>query len=457
MPTLDGNIKEQGMKIATLVQAGVSRLRNVHPDHSEIARGIITVAVFVFFGKLAGAAKEMAVAYRYGLSAEVDAYLFVFNMLNWPVSVWFSVITVVLVPLATRIRCNAPTELTRFRSELFGLTVLLGLALTFLAWFGLPLLMRASWIGLTDRTVVAATSMVPAMGLLIVLGALVSLFSVWILAAGRHANTLLEGVPALVILAALLVFSTGGIAPLVWGTLAGVALHWVSLFVALMREGEIETPRFSHRSPHWPAFWQGFGVMLAGQALMSFINIIDQFFAAHLGEGAIATLSYANRILSLLLGLGATAVSRATLPVFSQMQAQGGAHLLRVTHHWVRLLFGLGLVAMVVGMWLAPWAVKMLFERGAFTAQDTAVVAEVLRYGLTQLPFYFAAIVLVSLLASQGRHRTIAAVASANLLIKVAANIGMVPWLGLGGIAFANTVMCIASATLCWFVVRNTG
>ena len=66
--------------------------------------------------------------------------------------------------------------------------------------------------------------------------------------------------------------------------------------------------------------------MLAGQALISFIGIIDQFFAAPLGTGAIATLSYANRILASMLGLGATAVARATLPVFSQAQAQGGSN-----------------------------------------------------------------------------------------------------------------------------------
>lgn len=425
-----------------------ARLHSAHPDHHAIAHGMAWVALFVLLGSVARAAKEMAIAYRYGISAEVDAYLFVFNLVNWPVGVWFSVLTVVLVPLAARIRQGASAELPRFRSELLGLTLLLGLALALLGWLGLPLLLHSSWTGLPQATLSIAINMVPILTLLVPLGVIVSLFSVWMLAAGRHANTLLESVPALAVLIALLAFPGGGVEPLVWGTLAGFIFHLVSLAVPLVRQGEIEAPRFTRQSPQWTPFWQGFGIMLAGQALMSFIGIIDQFFAAHLGTGAIATLSYANRILALILGMGSMAVSRATLPVFSRALAQGGDQVHRVATHWVRLMFALGVATMLVSWLFAPWGVKLLFERGAFTAQDTAVVTEVLRYGLTQLPFYFAGIVLVSLLSSQGRYRAIAVIASANLFVKLVAMVILTPALEINGIALSTTIMYAVSMLL---------
>lgn len=414
------------------------------------------MALFVLLGSLARAAKEMAIAYRYGVSTEVDAYLFVFNLVGWPVGVWFSVLTVVLVPLAARIRQGASVEFPHFRSELLGLTLLLGLALALLGWLGLPLLLHSSWTGLPQTTLTIAINMVPTLTLLAPLGVIISLFSAWMLAAGRHANTLLESVPALTILVVLLAFPGGGVEPLIWGTLAGFVFHLVSLVVPLARQGEIEAPRFSRQSPQWAPFWQGFGIMLAGQALMSFTGIIDQFFAAHLGTGAIATLSYANRILLLLLGMGAMAASRATLPVFSRALAHGGEHVHRVATHWVRLLFALGVVTMLVSWWLAPWGVKLLFERGAFTSQDTIIVAEVLRYGLTQLPFYFATIVLVSLLSSQGRYRAIAVVAGSNLLVKLAAMAILTPALGINGIALSTSVMYATTLLLLSFSIRNT-
>ncbi len=199
------------------------RIRSAHADHHAIARGMAWVALFVLLGSVARAAKEVAIAYRYGVSTEVDAYLFVFNLVSWPVTVWFSVLSVVLVPLAARIRQGVSAELPHFRSELLGLTLMLGLALAFLAWLGLPLLLRASWTGLPLATITIADNMVPTLTLLAPLGVIINLFSAWMLAAGRHANTLLESVPALTMLVVLLAFPGGGAEPLVWGTLAGFA------------------------------------------------------------------------------------------------------------------------------------------------------------------------------------------------------------------------------------------
>ena len=438
-----------------LARVWIDRLRNAQAHHHAIAQGMVWVALFVLLTSLARAAREMAIAYRYGLGAEVDAYLFVFNLVSWPASVWFSILTVVLVPLAARVQQGSPVELPLFRGELLGLTVLLGLALTFLGWLGLPFLLRSSLTGLSSATGTLATNMVPALILLVPLGLVIGLFSAWMLAAGRHTNTLLESVPALVLLIVLLAFPGGGAEPLVWGTLGGFALHMVTLGVYLERRGEIEKPCFTRRSPQWATFWQAFGITLLGQALMSFTTIIDQFFAAHLGTGAIATLSYANRILLLILGLGATAVSRATLPVFSRAQVQGGQQLPHIAAHWIRLLFMLGVVAVVVSWWLAPWAVKLLFERGAFTAQNSEMVTEVFRYGLAQVPFYFSSIVLVSLLASQARYRAITTVSAIILVMKIVANFSIVPWLGLKGIVLGTAWMYAGSLLLCWLIVNR--
>jgi peptidoglycan biosynthesis protein MviN/MurJ (putative lipid II flippase) len=192
--------------------------------------------------------------------------------------------------------------------------------------------------------------------------------------------------------------------------------------------------------------------MLAGNALMNLIAIADLFFATHLGTGAIATLSYANRMLFLILALGGTAISRATLPVFSNTQGEDSAQVHRLATRWVHLMLGLGAVAMVVVWTVAPYAVKLLFERGAFTAKDTLAVSEVLRYGAVQMPFYFAALVLVSSLVSKGKHKLVAAGAAINLVVKIAANYLLVPVLGMNGIILATGIMYMVSFAMLYFM-----
>ena len=432
-----------------------ARLRNAHPDHHAIARGMAWVALFVLLGSFARAAKEVAIAYRYGVSAEVDAYLFVFNLVNWPVGIWFSVLTVVLVPLVARSRRQAPEQLVRFNAELLGATLCVGAALTVLAWLGLPLLLSSSVTGLPLATTALAVNMLPAMLLLMPLGLFIGLLSAWMLACGRHTNTLLESVPAMVILIALWMLPGAGVDALVWGTLAGFGLHAVSLLAPLMKDGEVHAPRIGRLSPQWPLFFQGFGLVLAAQAVMSLVVLVDQFFSAHLGTGTVATLSYANRILGLILGVGATAVSRATLPIFSNARTQRDEQLQRVAMHWVRLLFSLGTVAMVLAWFLAPWGVGVLFERGAFTAHDTQSVTEVFRFGLAQLPFYFAGLVYVSLLTSQGKYRVLVAVGILNLVVKLISNMVLVPIFGVNGLMLATSMMLAVSCFTLGFLNVN--
>ncbi len=414
-------------------------------------------ALFVGLGKVAGAVKEMAVAWRYGVNEVVDAYLFVFNLLSWPIAVWFSVLVVVLVPLAAGVRERNPSELPRFRAELLGLTLLLGLSLLVLAEFGMSAFLRSSASGLSSTALKHAMDIAPALSWIVFLGMPISLFSAWMMAAQRHTNTLMEGIPALLILVAVLLIPGTGPEALIWGTLAGFAFHLAGLSASLATRQQLESPRFfTLQSPCWNLFWRGFGIMLAAQLLMSFGTIIDQLFAARLNAGAIATLSYANRIVALVLGLGATAVSRATLPVFSEAHAQQSSNVRRVALRWVQLLFGLGVAALACGWLLAPWTVRVLFERGAFTGRDTQAVTEVLRYALFQVPFYFASLVLVNLVTSRHNYTTLVGLSVVGLAVKLLGNAVLVPRMAINGLVLSNALVYASTCVLLAIAVKKT-
>jgi peptidoglycan biosynthesis protein MviN/MurJ (putative lipid II flippase) len=441
-----------GMKFVGRVR---KRLRSADPAHHAIARGMAWVAFFVLVSSVARAAKEVATAYRYGVSVEVDAYLFVWNLVTWPIGIWFSVLTATLVPLATQLRKESPEQILQFRSELMAGSLWLASGLTLLTWIGLRGLFHTDWVGLSKVTLDTAIQMSGPLVLLVPLGIFIGLFSAWTLAAGRHGNTLLEGVPALVLFVVLIALTGGGTEPLVWGTIVGFGFHLIALVVPLARRGEVEMPRFSFQSTYWSLFFKGFGAMFVGQALMSMVIVVDQLFAARMEPGSIAAMSYANRILALILGLGATAVSRATLPVFAKSASAGGAQLYRMSVVWGRLLFAFGLVAVMLNWILAPWLVEFAFERGEFTSYDSVIVTEIFRYGLMQIPFYFAGMVFVSALASQGRYREIAIVSVINLFVKIMANLILLHWLKVEGVVLATSIMYAISMVLCWILVQQ--
>ncbi len=419
---------------------------NTITAHQGIVRGMVTVGVFALLGKAAGALKEVAVAWRFGVGAPVDAYLFVQNLVNWPIAVWFSVLTVILIPLSNKLAAEHPGELKRFRAELLAVTIGAGILLTIIALVSLPPLLRSAWLGLPAVTQELAVGLVPVLVLLLVPGFLAGLYATWLMAGGGHLNTLFEGIPALCILGVVLL--VGGIEALAWATVVGGVTQLLALGWRVHSRESHGLPVFNFTARAWTPFWQGFGAMVLGQAIMGVTALVEQFFAARLSEGAISQLGYSNRILALVLGVLATSATRATLPVFARLRAAGSQDLRPFALQWA-MWFGLGAIAIAALGWvLAPWGVKLCFERGTFTSTDTANVAMLLRYGLVQLPFYVASLVLVSLQATEGRYGLLLVSGIVGLTVKSAASFALLSVMGIGGLVLSSAAVYAVNVAL---------
>lgn len=430
-------------------------LQRLHSDHQRIAKAAFRVAFFLLLGKAAGAFKEMAVAYRYGISDVVDAYQFTMVMANWiPVTI-VGVFSVVLIPVLVHAKDHALSKRQRFINELLGLMLLLGVVLAGALWVAWPWVIHLAGKGLNSDVRSMSAELIWAFAPAAVLTLLTGLQAARLRAHERHINTLLDSVPAFSILLFVLAAGPGqGVWPLLWGTLVGYVVQSGSLYYLAQRaDGFWGQPRLRFSAEQWPALAQAAGIMLIGQIAMSFVGPIDQYTAASLGNNANATLGYASRFISLMLGVGAASVGRAALPVLADVMRRGEsvrARAIALKWAWMMVLIGLAIAA--VAAWLAPLGVSLLYERGAFSAADTARVSSVLRWGLLQLPFYFGVLVLVQLLASQNRYGLMAAIAVANFAVKAVMNSYLAPKMGVHGIMLATSCM-YASSFICYFLV----
>lgn len=395
----------------------------------------------------------MVIAWKYGVSETVDAYVLVFYLLNWPIVVWFSILTVALVPLVARLRVNSPQEIQQFRNEVFGFSLIVGTIVSVSYYFLLPFLLKMGWVGLSTGTLDHATDFATGLAPIAIIGIVISLFSAWMLAYEHHRNTLFEGIPALVILLILLLPITWIAEPLTLGTVVGFVFHLIALSTVLKRQGLLQLPKFNFQSPVWGDFLKAIGILAISQALMSLSTIIDNFTASHLGAGAISTLNYSNRIITLLLSLGALAISRAILPVFSDMHAKEEKNLRKTAYQWSGVMFLLGIVVLIVSWYLSTSIISIVFERGEFSATDTQNVSEIFRIALLQVPFYYSGLVLVQLLASHRQYNVIAFFAITNVIVKLIGNFVFPDIMGVPGIALSTCIMYVWS-TICLFLQR---
>ena len=117
-------------------------------------------------------------------------------------------------------------------------------------------------------------------------------------------------------------------------------------------------------------------------------------------------------------------------------------------------MFLLGLGVCLIFWILSPWVIAILFERGQFSATDTQSVSDVLRWGLIQVPFFYAGLVLVQLLASHERYNVIAFFTVTNLFIKVIGNLFLPDLMGVSGIALSTGLMYVWS-TACLYIASR--
>src|SRR5947209_5618510 len=128
------------------------RMLSTHTDHFRIARAALRISAFVLAGRCAGALKEMAIAYRYGISNIVDAYQFTFTLVTWLPVTLTAVVGTVLVPTFVNLRRRARHDQAQFIGEMEGVAAVSGALFALMLYAGWPLIIRAMGSGLPPVT-----------------------------------------------------------------------------------------------------------------------------------------------------------------------------------------------------------------------------------------------------------------------------------------------------------------
>ena len=179
---------------------------------------------------------------------------------------------------------------------------------------------------------------------------------------------------------------------------------------------------------------------------MGSTTVVDQAMAAMLPAGSVAALSYANKFVGLILAVCAAALSTATLPYFSKMVANhdwnGCRHTLK---RYSALVFTAAVpLALFIAVFSRP-LIHLLFERGTFTAADTAIVSRVQICYALQVPFYICGMLFVRFLSAMKRNEVLMYGSAINVILNVTLNIVFMKILGLAGIALSTSFVYLMS------------
>jgi putative peptidoglycan lipid II flippase len=182
------------------------------------------------------------------------------------------------------------------------------------------------------------------------------------------------------------------------GVLIGTAMQVVIQIPALARQGMRFVPAVSWSDPGVRKVGRLLGPAFFGMGVYQINFFVDTIFAtsSRMPAGSITSLYVADRVMELVLGSYAIAMSTALLPMMSQQAAAGKFDEMKRTFGFsLRIVSFITIPAAVGLILLRRPIVQVLFQHGQFVAESTSLTAHALLFYSLGLPAY-AAIKLIT-------------------------------------------------------------
>jgi putative peptidoglycan lipid II flippase len=185
--------------------------------------------------------------------------------------------------------------------------------------------------------------------------------------------------------------------------------------------------------------------------------IVDRTIASFLIPGSISSLYYSFRLVHLPYAILALAAGRAVAPHLAEQYALGQHREFRET-----LISGLGmnmaylLPVVLLTVWFARPIVGIVYERGAFDANDLAMTASALAMYAVGLPGMGATFILVRAFAARLDTKTPVGVAVIAFFANVGLNLLLVRTpLKHAGLALASSIAFTAHAVILYMILNR--
>lgn len=423
----------------------------------RIFRAALIVGSIGLLTKVALAGKELVIAQRFGRSDQLDAFLIAYLLPSFVMNLLTGALTAALIPVLVETRQKEGRESAdKLISNVAFITLiaLVGIAvlLALLAPYYLPLLgskFSPEKLHLTRRLLYTLLPWVVLSGIAAMASSVLNAGEKFALPAVIPVLT-----PSITVLFILLTAREVGAFSLAAGAAVGSLLESAMLVYLLRAHGTRFSFKWSGVDANLRCVLKQYAPMLAGSFLMGSTTVVDQSMAAMLAPGSVAALSYANKIVNMVLTTAAPALSTAVLPYFSKMVAaadwQGCRHTLK---RYSLLVISAAVPFTILIIVFSRPLVQLIYQRGAFTAGDSALVSKVQIYYSLQIPFFIWGMLFVRFLSSIRRNDLLMYASAVNLAVDVTMNLILMRFLGVAGIALSTSLVYMGSLT---FVAVST-
>lgn len=428
----------------------------------SVNRQIFTAASIVGFTtllvSLLSFVKEILIAHQFGTGDTLEAFLIAFLLPSLAINVFAGSLNSAFIPTYVRFRETegdkaAQALLENVTACFIVLLFIVCICIALLSPLLFPLIASGFDSGKLQLSRLLFYYLLP---LTIVKG----LSTIWGAVLNTRGKFMLAGispvaVPLITIILLLTLVEKWDIFVLVSGSVIGFIVEAGVLGVAIKKKGLFTRPRWLGFDYATKEVVKQYLPMLAGSFLMSSTWVVDQAMAAMLKPGDVAALSYGNKITSFITSLGSITIGTAVLPYFSSMVAKNRWSEIKSTIGvYLKLIVIITVPLTLIMIVFSVPLIEVIYQRGAFTSADTALVGKVQVFYFLQIPFYIMAILTVRLISALKANQILMWGAVFNLVVNIVFNLIFMRVWGVAGIALSTSVVYFVSLIYLSFAIK---
>jgi putative peptidoglycan lipid II flippase len=436
-------------------------------EKRRMAKSSFIVSSGIMTSRILGFIRDILIARFFGIGLFAQAFFMAFTLPNsLRQLVAEGAMDTVLVPVLTEHKVKGTKdEFWKFANILFNVCVVFLLIIVMVGVFAAPLLVRLIAPGFVNDiekfnlTILLLRMIFPyvlLVGLTAYCMGVLHTFNHF--AAPAFSSVILN---IAIIAGILIVYPDANIAYVGCAVIIGGMVQFAVQMIPILRRGPFFDARagFAHRDV------QKVGRLLVpriiGAGIYQINVIVDRILASLplAGEGAVAALYYGNRLFHLPLALFGVSLATVALPSMSSHVVTKDIDKFKdtITFSMKNMLF-FSLPASAGLIVLARPIIRILFERGEFTAYATQITSTVLLFYAFGLIAYGGAKILVAAFHSMQNTATPVKVAFFALISNIIFNLLLIVPLKVGGLALATSLSGFLNvAALYTILVRKVG
>jgi putative peptidoglycan lipid II flippase len=416
---------------------------------------IFTVGFMTLIVKGMGFFKEMEVGSHFGLSEILDTFLIATLIPGFINTVFMSSFQNVFVPNYI-IEMRTASTSASFLSTCVILILGLGIVLMFLSYLFTDLFLESIFKNHSLQYYHFIRSQFYIVLPCILFWSFSSLFSCILETKGLFGYSSISSIfTSIAILVCLFFFKNQmGYTLLAIGMLIGSFLEFVYVLIVSVYKKTLQFAKPNFNSLNIMMIYKQLPSKIGSGFLTGSTSFVNQFFAAQLVVGSIASFNYAMKIPSFLASILVISIGNVILPYFSNLVQNNRHRAYQVLYQSITTVFLISLFIAGIIFLFSEAIISFLFERGNFTAQNTLVVSQIQRIVLIYIPFYIATIIIIKFLTSINKNSYMLYASVINLVLNVVLNYYLAKKYAIYGLAIATTLIYIVNFAVLFLLVR---